>query len=588
MSLFFVLRRNTSRYTALTATLLMASDIFFIRSVGWDYVDVGVLCYLSLTFLGLTIAAESSRPLFWVAMAGFCFTSAVFIHLGSVVTAVSVIGYAWYVLDLRRVGLRRLLVLLLAASTGAAICQILYGVLNVLIWKSGFFFITRQITVARFELNTLPQWRPLSELLEYGMWLVMHLAAYVAGIFLLVLARTRTLLRLTRFQTYCFASVAVQYSLCIILDYFHLSYFLSRGGLYITFFIVSTYLSIGAILPQAMPAVLTWLAGWLFAASLIIRLCLEGGTALPGAGVLPVWSLGLLIAANLGIIGWARHKTVTGVGLTAIALLSLLINWRFIRDDTIYTAHDIIAREAGRIMPRFLIDKNDPLYLPVMAGLISSFTERAWWLRGETFPIPPSASLREKLFVVSSTLSDYDVVRNALVPEVDTVKPLSFAHIERKGGDFWIFGFEVTNRVSLPATLGKFQSRRNAIPGSALPSLVGRTEGEARLAIAGETPKGVLTYGPYAGLAPGHYDIVISYRATGGGSSWDVTVNDGNDPAHVLQSGELADTGGEERELRVPLTFPGFAVMEARTFYAGSGTLAVEAIGIRPLDAPPP
>jgi len=155
--------------------------------------------------------------------------------------------------------------------------------------------------------------------------------------------------------------------------------------------------------------------------------------------------------------------------------------------------------------------------------------------------------------------------------------------------DFWeiyIAGFEV-GRVRLARVFAEFQSRRAAIPGFALPSIVGRAEGEARVAVAGETPKGFLTYGPYACLAPGHYDVVISYSASSGGSSWDVTVNDGEDPAHVLQSGELTNTGGEQRELHVPLSFPDFAEqLQARTFYAGSGTVAVKAVGIKPLDTP--
>ena len=95
-SLLYVLSMNTSGAAALLATIMLGTDIYFIRSAGWNYVDIGVLCYLSLTFVSLTAAVRSIRPELWVATAGFCFACAVVTHLGSIVAAVPVVGYAWY------------------------------------------------------------------------------------------------------------------------------------------------------------------------------------------------------------------------------------------------------------------------------------------------------------------------------------------------------------------------------------------------------------------------------------------------------------------------------------------------------------
>ena len=97
--------------------------------------------------------------------------------------------------------------------------------------------------------------------------------------------------------------------------------------------------------------------------------------------------------------------------------------------------------------------------------------------------------VHDRVFVISSSVSDYAAIERDLAPQVDAVKPLASMQIQRAGGNLWIHEFDVVNRVSLLATLAEFQARGAAIPGSALPSLVGRVEGNDRIAIAGETPK---------------------------------------------------------------------------------------------------
>ena len=324
----------------------------------------------------------------------------------------------------------------------------------------------------------------------------MHIAVFVASIVMLGAAALR-FVRLTRFQIYCFSSVASLYLLCCVFDAFHMSEFLTRQGLYMAFFMFSTYLAIGALLPANISLRFAYIAAALFTFSLIVRLYVSGGTEgavgmtddQVGSGVFPAWALGLVIGVVLSIAALVRKQAAAIIGLCGIAILSLFISWRFGRDNSIYIAHDQIQRLAGDSLPQFLIYNEEPLYAPAVS-IVASFTERAWWLTGLHFPALSHAPLvHDKVFVISSSVSDYAAVQRDLAPQVDAVKPLASMQIQRAGGNLWIHEFDVVNRVSLPATLAEFQARGAAIPGSALPSLVGRVEGNDRIAIAGRLQK---------------------------------------------------------------------------------------------------
>lgn len=146
----------------------------------------------------------------------------------------------------------------------------------------------------------------------------------------------------------------------------------------------------------------------------------------------------------------------------------------------------------------------------------------------------------------------------------------------------WISGFNVQNTISLPPALARWQSQRGAIPASALPSMVGCLEGHARVARAGETRQGVLTYGPYARLLPGIYEIVVRYGPSVGNHKWDVALR-GEDGVRVIRTGTIEATASEDVQIVVPITLTKPAKdFQVRTFYLGNGQLTIRSVGIRP------
>lgn len=65
LSLYFTLKQVASGRSALITSVLMGGYPFFLRAVGWDYVDGAAIAYFLLTTLFLTLAAKSSRWQTW-------------------------------------------------------------------------------------------------------------------------------------------------------------------------------------------------------------------------------------------------------------------------------------------------------------------------------------------------------------------------------------------------------------------------------------------------------------------------------------------------------------------------------------------
>ena len=140
-------------------TIMMASDTFFMRAVGWQYVDGGILAYFSLTMAAITAAATTQRTYAFIAVAGFLMTSMAIVHMGSAPLGLAALGYAMFMFDIRRMTLRKSLMLLLSAALGFLCCQVIYGSLNIIVYRTNFLFEVEQIAVGLVSRHRRPVFR---------------------------------------------------------------------------------------------------------------------------------------------------------------------------------------------------------------------------------------------------------------------------------------------------------------------------------------------------------------------------------------------------------------------------------------------
>jgi hypothetical protein len=573
-SLLYVLRRHVSKPAAFLATVLLVSDIFFMRTVGWQYVDGGVLAYGSLTFVALTAAAAASnrstyRCFALVVLSGFFLTSMVIVHVGSAPLTLAAIGYAFLVFDVTHIRRWELSRLFVSAILGGLICQLIYGVLNMRLYGANFLFEREQITAGTM-VQSNPEYfgTPLHLLFTVGWWLAIHLAVWLAAGVMIVawLARAYSP---TGLQLYCMSTVFVCYLTLFLFDYFKLAIFLGRVGLYASFYLFLSYLFVGSIIPNSIKRLSAAIVGGLFLCSLVLRWHFEALLA-DYLAPIPVWAVGVVLGAVIAAAALMKQRIVQGLLVpVAIAMvLPITIKGLVWYENTIYAARDVVARMAGGTLPYFVVSDTDPIYEPVLIGLIGSFTPRAWWLKCKSFPDCSPRHTGPRMIIVSSNPDPAQVAQMA-----SSMAPAAIlsgtTKINRPGGDFSIYNFTIPP----PARV---------ILAPELHSAIGVVEGDARVAEEG-TAAGYLTDGPYAVLDPGGYEITLKYKAEGETGSWDIVSN-----SSVFPKGSIPDTRGTTSDLVTTIDLPkGAKDFAVRTFYSGHGRLAVESLSIKPLSVLP-
>jgi hypothetical protein len=154
-------------------------------------------------------------------------------------------------------------------------------------------------------------------------------------------------------------------------------------------------------------------------------------------------------------------------------------------------------------------------------------------------------------------------------------------------------GIEVVDRERTPLPIGLARMVEMSVrppfvlrtTASQLPSQVGRVDGEARVAVAGDAPAGFVSFGPYMSLAAGKYEIQIGFGPTEGKQSWDIVgIGPRREPIKIA-AGVFPATEQSDAVLKVPIE-PKTDILgvEVRSYFAGSGRLTVRSLGVRVLD----
>lgn len=421
---YYVLRRYFPLRIAVSISALLATDLYFLRSIGWDYVDKAVLSYLMLTLACLTAARTESRRHLMIVAAGFFAASMIFVHVASAIVFPLLFVYSGFVVQNAqsvRDWWRHLLQVVIYGTIGALLAQILFGTLLVLLRGGDFFFILKQIGIIQSQLFV---WNaPLSALIQSGYWITVPLAALVGTLAGLLAKRFQV--NSSRFEIFWLWAVLLLYGVIFAGEATGKLWLLSRDGMHSLILAPFSMIVFGILLFRCEFRGMVALTLAVFGVAFVLRLNIDGGAGLsrwlsfsmPALGIF----MGLLLAASY-IVSNAR---MTIVVMLLIGVISAFNPGKFADAravQAVQAAHGRIAELSNGKLPSIFYNRSDP-QLHFIWSVLASFTDRALFTSRETFPVLRDGLTKEDIVVImgSSGMSE-DNARAALLKHVRSVR----------------------------------------------------------------------------------------------------------------------------------------------------------------------
>jgi len=392
LSFYYIARAYMPLRVAVAASVLLATDFYFLRSIGWDYVDKGVLAYEMLTLACLTAARFQRRQYLMIAAAGFFAASMLFVHLASVIVfPLLFIYYGFVVQNARslRDWLRHFITILVFGTVGAVLAQVVYGTLMVTLHGGDFFFLAAQIGIVQSNISG---WNAaLPELLAHGYWITVPLAALVGAALSLAAKPFRA--TTSRFEAFWLWAVFVLFGVLFAGEVTGKLWLLSRDGMHSTILVPFSMLVFGILLYRRPFRGMIALTLAVFGGAFLVRVGIGSGAGLSRYLALPMPVLGILMGLVLATSFVVSDRRVSIAVLVALGELvaadrgygfrvratetdrGLLENWHGVLNWWVL-APDAAAPDPGqlRAWQRFVAD-NIEFRLGVAIGAVVA---RAW------------------------------------------------------------------------------------------------------------------------------------------------------------------------------------------------------------------
>lgn len=441
-SYFYALRKYMPLNVAAATTVLIATNLYLLRSIGWDYVDKAVTAYSALTFAFLTLAGSSRRPWLTTIAAGFTATSMIFVHIASAL--MFPVFFFYSVILVRRAGSARqwwghFLYLLLFCGVGAAIAQALWGALMVALHGGEFFFFLKQ---ARLVAQNLGAWNaPLPVLVTGGYWITYDLAAFLGSCAALIATRFGLVQHhLSTFEAFWLWTITIVFGGLFLGEITGSLWLLSRDGMHSTLFLPFSMIGFGILLfrqpsPYVFP--ITFVCCMI---TVLVLLGFNNGDGLSTYANVPMVVIAGL-AGTLLVIAFVINRS--GVSIAALLLICIVMafnKWHFTDDRDVRKAHARIASKTASKLPSIFFDQRDP-GITIINGILASFTDRALVTSRTTYPtLRDGMKAGDFAVVLSSHEADVNAARINLLRYVsDAATVDSF-----RSGPVWAHVFAIT------------------------------------------------------------------------------------------------------------------------------------------------
>jgi hypothetical protein len=180
VSLYLILKHTASTRAAFLGALLMGCHAYFLRSMGWDYVDGAAIAYMLMTLCALTCAAKSARPRPWLVAVGVLSALTLYAQLFLIVFSPLALGYYQFA---RREHRRDPVVAgWKPFAWGFTGVTAILGTFNMVVNGRFFFFVNSMGMAAKLVVNHNPYNDSTLRWLAQASWLVLPLLGLVGAI----------------------------------------------------------------------------------------------------------------------------------------------------------------------------------------------------------------------------------------------------------------------------------------------------------------------------------------------------------------------------------------------------------------------
>jgi hypothetical protein len=190
-AVYYVLRCAVGRRTALLTAAFLGSHFYFLKAVGWDYVDGAAIAYSAAAVALVTRAARSGRPGAWLVSAGAFFASAVVLY-PTLLLAAPLVGLYYLAAEncfRAPPGPALLLRGIACCVLGAAGLVLLLGMVNFRLGGKFWFFMPTVRFVLDWSQVENPWYRPLAAYIGEARWLVVPVLTVLGGLAFLLRRR---------------------------------------------------------------------------------------------------------------------------------------------------------------------------------------------------------------------------------------------------------------------------------------------------------------------------------------------------------------------------------------------------------------
>ena len=303
VSLYLILKNTVSERAAVLGALLMGCHSFFLRSMGWDYVDGAGITYTLMTLCALTYAAKYTDSRRWLFAAGALAALTLYAQLFLIVFSPLALGY--YHFARRQRGRDRSASDWRSFAWGFTGVTVMLGAFNMMVNGRFFFFVNSMGTAAKLVVNHNPYNDSTFRWLAQAAWLVLPLVSLVGAI--LCLRRRRSILLAPNAEFLLFWQRYLVLSVLMMVFWELIGQPVLQLSFYASYLIPASFLALGSQMELVLRT-LSWRQFWLLCGCAVF------------VSLLPFW----IPAQSPLMVGLQRQALLLPifVGLAAVVLVS--------------------------------------------------------------------------------------------------------------------------------------------------------------------------------------------------------------------------------------------------------------------------